>query len=119
LEHLSAKSPRGILAYHSTGRSTEVNSYELTVIFRVSDALESSKEKVKSILQKYGITVQSEDSWGVKRLAYIINGERDGVYHFMVCEGPPDAVSKVTGEFRLTADILRFLFVKPGKKKTA
>jgi small subunit ribosomal protein S6 len=96
-----------------------VNNYELTVILRVSDALESNKEKVKSILQKYGVSVASEDQWGVRRLAYMIRTEKDGFYTLFTLEAQPDAIQKITSEFRLNIDILRFLFVRLKKKKTA
>jgi len=96
-----------------------VNDYELTVIIRISDSLESNKEKVKSILQKYGVTIVSDDSWGTRRLAYMIDGEKEGYYLLLRIQSPPDALSKILAELRLNSDLLRYLFVRVHQKKSA
>lgn len=94
-------------------------SYELTLILRITDNVESLKELVKKILQKYGVSVISEESWDVKRLAYPIEDETEGYYLFMLIESSPNAIEKIIGEFRLNNDILRYFFIKDNKKKTA
>ncbi|MBN2402285.1 MAG: 30S ribosomal protein S6 [Spirochaetes bacterium] len=94
-------------------------SYELTLILRITDNVESLKELVKKILQKYGVSVISEESWDVKRLAYPIEDETEGYYLFMLIESSPNAIDKIIGEFRLNNDILRYFFIKDNKKKTA
>jgi small subunit ribosomal protein S6 len=97
----------------------DVTNYELIVILRINDTLESNKEKARSILQKYGVEFNSEDHWGTRRLAYMIDGEKDGYYLNWNIQAPPDAVQKVITEYRLNGDILRYLFVKVKKKKVA
>jgi small subunit ribosomal protein S6 len=94
-------------------------SYELTLILRITDNVESLKELVKKILQKYGVSVISEESWDVKRLAYPIQDETEGYFLFMLIESPPNAIDKIIGEFRLNNDIFRYFFIKDSKKKTA
>jgi small subunit ribosomal protein S6 len=94
-------------------------SYELTLILRITDNVESLKELVKKILQKYGVSVLSEESWDVKRLAYPIQDETEAYYLFMLIESPPNAISKIIGEFRLNNDIFRYFFIKDSRKKTA
>jgi small subunit ribosomal protein S6 len=96
-----------------------MNSYELTLILRVSDGLEPLKEKVKEILQKHGVTVKSEDVWGSKKLAYEIDGEKDGFYTLQNIETLPDSVTKIISEFRLNSDILRYMFVRVSGEKSA
>jgi len=95
-----------------------VNRYELTVILRNRE-LESLKGKVDGILKKHGVTVINDEPWGLKRLAYMIQGEKEGYYSFMIVESAPDAVKKVIGDFRLISEILRYLFVKIEQEKTA
>jgi len=95
-----------------------VNNYELTVILRNRE-VESLKEKLSGILQKHGVTVVKEDSWGTKRLAYMIEEEKEGYYFFAHVQAAPEIVDKVIVDFRLTPDILRFLFVKMNEQKTA
>ncbi len=96
-----------------------MNSYELTVVLRVSESQDASTEKIKSVLQKFGASVLSEDVWGVRRLAYMIGGEKDGHYTIMNVEVPPESIKKIGSEFRLMPDVLRFLFVKIKKQKSA
>lgn len=100
-------------------REENVNKYELTVILRINEALESNREKVKAILLKNGVNVVSEDVWGNRRLAYMLDGQNDGNYTLMNIEAPPEAIQKITNEFRLNGDILRHLFVRVPKAKTA
>ncbi len=93
-------------------------TYELTVILRNKET-ESLIEKTKDILTKHGTTVLSDNSLGVKKLAYQIDGETQGYYLFMNVQIPPDSVRKITNEFRLNSDILRHFFVKINKPATA
>jgi small subunit ribosomal protein S6 len=93
-------------------------TYELTVILRNKET-ESLIERVKDILKKHGTTVLSDNSLGVKKLAYQIDKENEGYYLFMNVEIPPDSVTKIISEFRLNSNILRYLFVKIKKAATA
>jgi small subunit ribosomal protein S6 len=93
-------------------------TYELTVILTNKET-ESLIERVKEILKKHGANILSDNSLGVKKLAYQINGENEGYYLFMNVEIPPDSVKKIISEFRLNSNILRYLFVKIKKAATA
>ena len=93
-------------------------TYELTVILRNKET-ESLIERTKEILAKHGTTVLSDNSLGVKKLAYQIDKENEGYYLLMNVEIPPDSVKKIISEFRLNSNILRYLFVKIKKAATA
>jgi small subunit ribosomal protein S6 len=110
-----------LLLYHKKYNILEekVVSYELTLILRITDNVESLKEQVKKILQKYGVSAISEESGNVKKLAYPIEDEIEGYFLFMLIESPTSAIDKIIGEFRLNNDILRYFFIKDSKKKTA
>ncbi|HOO70498.1 MAG TPA: 30S ribosomal protein S6 [Spirochaetota bacterium] len=96
-----------------------MNKYELTVLLRPK-ASETLLAKVKEILQKFNVTVIEEPAnWGLKKLAYEIDSEREAYYFFAIVEAAPEAVQKIINEFRLIHDILRYLFVKIEKTKTA
>jgi len=92
--------------------------YELTVILRNKD-LDNLKAKVREILTKNSATITREDPWGVKRLAYLINGEREGYYDFMLVDSEYDAVKKIGNEFNLNPNILRYMFIALDEEKTA
>jgi small subunit ribosomal protein S6 len=93
-------------------------TYELTVILRNKET-ESLVEKTKEILAKHGTQIISDNSLGIKKLAYQIDGETQGYYLFMNVQIPPASVKKIISEFRLNSDILRYLFVKVNKAATA
>ena len=92
-----------------------MNNYELTAIVRNND-VDSITQKVHDILSKHKATILNEDNWGIKRLAYQIEREKEGFYLFMHIEAPPEAIEKINGEFKLNNDILRVLTVKSGTK---
>lgn len=86
-------------------------TYELPVVLKTGDT-ESSTEAVKNILQKHGVTIESEDPWGTRNLAYEINSEQEGFYLILTIEAAPDAVKKIINDFRLNSDVLRYFFIK-------
>jgi len=88
-----------------------MNTYELTVILRKDD-VEGLSTKVKDSLQKHDVSIVKQDDWGIKRLAYEISNEREAYYMFMIVESDPAAIDKILADFRLDANILRYLFVK-------
>ncbi len=93
-----------------------MRNYELTVIVRPKES-EGVIEKVKEILQKYDATIQKDDSWGNKKLAYEISNETEGYYLFLHVDVTPENVKKIISDFRLNSNILRYLFVQ--QKKSA
>ena len=93
-----------------------MNNYELTVIVRNNEAVETNKQAVKEILAKHGAVITEENHWGLRRLAYLIDGEKQAFYMFMNVDCPPAEVVKVVAEFKLNPDILRPLFVRIEKR---
>lgn len=99
-------------------KEEKMNNYELTVIVRNRDA-ESHKEKVKEILTKNGAVITKEDHWGIRKLAYEIDREREAFYMYMLVDADPASIDRIQKEFGLNADILRYLFVVLTDKKSA
>ncbi|TFH38299.1 MAG: 30S ribosomal protein S6 [Chrysiogenales bacterium] len=95
-----------------------MNTYELTVIVRSRDS-EPLLEKVREILSKHGVVQLGDTSPGVKKLAYQIDGQKEGYYFSINAEIPADSVKKIIADFRLNNGILRWLFVKIEKPAVA
>ena len=95
-----------------------MNRYELTVILRNQEK-EALINKTKEILEKHNTVIEKDDSWGTRRLAYEIDGEREGYYFFAIVQSMPETVKKITTEFGLNTGFLRSLFVKLPNQKTA
>lgn len=96
-----------------------MRTYELTVILRTGAKTEDTKTAVKNILAKNSITTKEDFSWGLKKLAYAIDEEKDGVYMNLVIEADPKAVAALDADFRLNRDILRHMAVVRQEAKTA
>ncbi|HOK03503.1 MAG TPA: 30S ribosomal protein S6 [Spirochaetota bacterium] len=95
-----------------------MKNYELTVIVRNRD-VENRKQEVKDILAKHGVIITKEDHWGQRRLAYEIDREKEAYYMYMLLQAQPEAIDKINQEFRINANILRYLFVLLEEEKTA
>lgn len=96
-----------------------MNGYELTVIYRINENLDATKENVTKILQKNGVESKSVNEWGRKKMAYTIDRAEDGFYIIYTIDASPDVIKNIIAEFRLLNDILRFLFVRLDEVKTA
>ncbi len=93
-----------------------MKQYELTVILRNSK-LEEVKKIFKDILAKYKANVLSEDEWGSRKLAYMIDGVSEGFYILTNLEADPSAIQKISAAFGLNKDILRYMFLIQNVKK--
>lgn len=116
---LSALRSHGLGLNKSIGRRNIVRTYELTVILRTGAKTEDSKTAVKNILSKHGVTTKEDLSWGVKRLAYAIDEEKDGFYMHLIVEAEPKAVAQLDVEFRINREVLRHMAVVRQDAKTA
>jgi len=96
-----------------------VRTYELTVILRTGAKTEETKTAVQNILAKHGITVKEDQSWGVKKLAYAIDEEKDGFYMHLLIEADPKNVTNLDKDFRVNREILRHMAVVRQDQKTA
>lgn len=95
-----------------------MNSYEFTAILRNKET-ESLVDKVKALLQKYEVTITSEEPWGIRKLAYEIKGAREGYYFFAAIDAKPEAIETLTKELKLVQDVLRIMFVRVEAKQSA
>jgi small subunit ribosomal protein S6 len=89
--------------------------YESIFILRPSLTDEDSQkvlEKVKSIVEKSGGSIERLENWGKKKLAYEITGEKKGIYVQLQFQGGGTAVTELERVFRLDDAIVKFLTVK-------
>ena len=96
-----------------------MRTYELTVILRSGAKTEDSKTAVKNILSKHGISIKEDQSWGLKRLAYAIDEEKDGFYMHLIVDAEPKAIAQLDTDFRINREILRHMAVVRQDTKTA
>lgn len=97
-----------------------MNKYES--IFIIDPSLEEEKrkeliEKMKGIITSGGGKLLGLDEWGVRRLAYPVEGKEEGYYCFLNLEANPDIIQNLERNCRITDDIIRYLSVRIEEKK--
>jgi len=92
----------------------ELNKYELGVIVRADldeEALQAEMDRVKGLLDRFGATIEKEDKWGRRKLAYPIAKHAEGVYTFITYSAPSTTPQEVESRLRLMENVLRFLTI--------
>lgn len=76
------------------------------------DARSTALEKVVSVITKRGGEIRHILEMGRRKLAYEIEGRREGHYYLLYFEVVPSAISKMWKEFHLNEDLLRFITLR-------
>jgi len=91
-----------------------VNYYE--TVFVVVPELEGEKyqkilDKVKELVSNGGGQIIAVQDWGVKRMAYRINGNERGHYCLVAYSSDGKVPESLIRQFRVTEEVVRFLTV--------
>jgi len=92
----------------------EANKYELGIIVKADldeEALHAEMERVRNLLARFGATIEKEDKWGRRKLAYPIAKQAEGVYTFITYTAPSTTPYEVESRLRLMENVLRFLTI--------
>jgi small subunit ribosomal protein S6 len=61
------------------------------------------------VLTDNGATIENEENWGLRKLAYPIENKNTGFYTLIEFEGEPTIVAKLETAFRRDEKVIRFL----------
>ena len=89
--------------------------YESVIIGRqdlTPSQFETIVNEFKSVIESLKGTIQKQESWGLRNLAYKINKNRKGHYMLLNIDGPADAIVEYERLMRLHEDIIRFLTIR-------
>ena len=89
--------------------------YELMLVLRPDlpdDRSQAILERSTRTISGAGGQIIKVSPWGRRRLAYPVNGQREGSYHILVFEAPADAVAELEGGLRITEDVMRHLVTR-------
>ena len=89
-----------------------MNKYETVFILTPvlsDDQMKETVEKFKSVLTDNGATIENEENWGLRKLAYPIENKNTGFYTLIEFEGEPTIVDKLEIAFRRDEKVIRFL----------
>jgi small subunit ribosomal protein S6 len=95
--------------------------YELGYVLR-TDCAEEGQVKITSmiadVVKEFAGEVLIKDNWGVKSFAQsMANGTRRGNYFYVLYKANTSCNAEIERRFRISEDILKYLFVKLGEDK--
>jgi small subunit ribosomal protein S6 len=93
-----------------------MRKYEIVVIVdpEVDDRLVNALlEKPLAGLTKAGGTVDTQEVWGRRRLAYDINKKSEGIYVVINVTAEPAVVKEMDRQFTLNEQIMRTKVIRP------
>ena len=77
--------------------------------------MKEAVEKFKKVLTDNGATIENEELWGMRKLAYPIQKKSTGFYAFLEFAGEPTIVNQLETAYRRDEKVLRYLTVKMEK----
>lgn len=86
--------------------------YETVVIFSpllADEDVRRETSKIKKLLADNNCSLVEERFWGLRQLAYQIDGKSNGIYVILEFRGPGAVVQKLETEYRRNDNILRWL----------
>lgn len=102
--------------------------YECMLVFRPDvpdDRLNAVVERLTRQIGDAGGQIVKVAPWGRRRLAYPIEHFREGSYHIVLFDAPPDAIIELERSLLITEEALRHLItrverpVRPARKAAA
>lgn len=73
------------------------------------DARQKAVEKLTGGIEAKGGTIEKVIDWGRRRLAYEIDGKREGHYIILYFNSPTSAIKELWQEYHLNEDLVRFM----------
>ena len=96
-----------------------MKNYELLAIFKPSldsEELDKVVDKISEEIKSYKGSISSIDKMGRKKLAYDVQGYRDGYFTNMILTIPAESIVEFERNLKLNDNVLRFMFMEEAKK---
>jgi small subunit ribosomal protein S6 len=94
------------------------NLYEGMYVIRATlseDARQKALEKIQNGITQHGGEIVKIHDQGRRRLAYDIDGHREGYYYLLYFKVIPSAISELWQEYHLNEDLVRFITLTTDK----
>lgn len=94
-----------------------MRKYELMTIFPLDE--EKSKkalEDVRKVLTDFGAEIEKEEPFGDRDLTYEVKKSTRGRFVLFTLKLNPDKIQEIDKSFKITANLLKYLFVKLEEK---
>ena len=91
-----------------------MRKYEVMFIVKPmeEDATNAVIEKFSKLIAANGGTIDKEDRWGKKRLAYEIQDQTEGYYVLFYVTAEPACMAECDRIMKITDDLLRHMIVR-------
>lgn len=90
-----------------------MRKYELMTIYPLEeDKYKAGLENVKNVLSQFGAEIQSEQPYGDRDLCYEVKKQKKGRFLLLNITANPAKIVEIDRQFKLNADLLKFLFVR-------
>lgn len=99
-----------------------MKNYELLLIFKPSldlEELDKVIDKISEEIKSYDGSVVSTEKIGRKKLAYDVQGYRDGFMTNFVISVPASSIVEFKRNLKLNENIIRYMFLEQSKKAQA
>ncbi len=96
-----------------------MKNYELLTIFKPSldsEELDKVVDKISEEIKSYKGSVSSVDKMGRKKLAYDVQGYRDGYFTNLIVSLPAESIVEFKRNLKLNENVLRFMLMEEAKK---
>ena len=96
-----------------------MRKYELMTIYPIEeDKSKAGLEAVRSILNQFGATIEKEESYGDRDLTYEVKKQKRGRFLLLTVNANPAKLVEIDRQFKLTSDLLKYLFVRLDDEKS-
>ncbi len=79
------------------------------------DARQKALDRILTGVTSRGGEIQKTHEQGRRRLAYEIDGHREGYYYIIYFTAPTPAISELWQEYHLNEDLIRFITLRADK----
>ena len=96
-----------------------MKNYELLAVLKPSldqEELDKVVESISEEIKSYKGSVESVDKMGRKKLAYDVQGYRDGYFTNLIVSIPAASIVEFKRNLKLNDNVLRFMFLEVSKK---
>lgn len=76
------------------------------------EARQKALSRIENGITSRGGEIKKLHDWGKRRLAYDIEGHREGYYYIMYFEASADELKEMTAEYHLNEDLVRFMTLR-------
>ena len=91
-----------------------LKNYEIVMVYSLSkgeEAVNALKTKFTDLISKNG-TLGEVEEWGKRKLAYLINKEREGYYVLFDFESEAEFPAELDRIYKITEGVMRSMIIK-------